>query len=199
MTIEKAQIISLLLIEQAEKAGKEAAAVQKELSEFAGASQALKLMAKQMPGMVANVEKRIEADESLSKEEAIVARKYSKNIIARFQVMCNDNSTHQLNCQLRAEGRHTTLIGLVDQLSKRSAAELAKAKRREELHAEEERALKKTVKAAKASAAAKQIAKTVGAKPPKPKNGVTKKAAPKKRKKAAPAAKKSRPRNGAAG
>lgn len=138
MSINKIDIITSTLEQQIEKFNGIATLARKEMYEHSGASEALGLLAKQMPGFAAAIEERVERDDNLSGDTAIQVLTYSKNIIARFLAMCESNSKAQHQQKFVAQGRMETALSMIDALRKDITKEKAFAKRREEI-AEENR------------------------------------------------------------
>lgn len=175
MSIDKIDIITSALERQIEKFTGMATVARKEMHEHSGASDALSLLAKQMPGFAASIEERVEKDEDLSGEAALQVLTYSKNIIARFAAICESNAKSQHQQKFVAQGRMETSLAMIDALRKDISKENAFAKNREEL-AEANRSTN--------SKAAQELTEEVDAIVAKGGNGVSKKkAAPKKSRK----------------
>lgn len=136
MGFNKADIIKGVLYEQADVASAQIEVTKREASEHAGAASALAQLAQQMPSMAEGIEARIEADKGMSSDTAQAVRVYAKNIIARFQTMCSDNSKHQQHCKLRAEGQLSMLEKMRDGMIKKGDNAVAVAQRREEVDEE---------------------------------------------------------------
>jgi hypothetical protein len=131
----KIEVITGVLAKQADRHRELAIVSRREMSEHNGAAQVLSLMAKQMPGFAASMEKRIEEDKELGRS-ADQVRLYVKNVIAQFHAMCDSQSMHQRNQVMLSEGRAQAAEQSVAQLEKEIAFERAATARRDELEAE---------------------------------------------------------------
>lgn len=107
----------------------------REMFEHNGAAQVLGLLAKQMPGFAADIEKRIEGDPELG-AEAEKVRIYVKNIIARFHVMCESQALHQSQQRMICEGRAQAAEQTITVLEKEVAMARVATTRRDELETE---------------------------------------------------------------
>ena len=128
-------IITTVLTKQVERNRELAKTSRREMSEHTGAAQVLALMAKQMPGFAASMEKRIEEDEDLGPTAERV-RLYVKNVIAQFHAMCESQSLHQRNQMMLSEGRAQAAEQSIATIEKEIAVEQAVTARRDELEAE---------------------------------------------------------------
>jgi len=131
----KIDVITGVLTKQVERNRELTTLSRREMSEHTGAAQVLALLAKQMPGFAASMEKRIEEDEDLG-HSADRVRLYVKNVIAQFHAMCESQSLHQRNQVMLCEGRAQAAEQAVALLEKDIAFERAATARRDELEAE---------------------------------------------------------------
>ena len=131
----KIDVITGVLAKQVERNRELTTLSRREMSEHTGASQVLSLLAKQMPGFTASLEKRIEEDEDLG-HAADRVRLYVKNVIAQFHAMCESQAAHQRNQVMLCEGRAQAAEQAVAQLEKDITFERAATARRDELDAE---------------------------------------------------------------
>ena len=153
MSTEKVNIIAGSLERQIEAYKKQAKLYEKEMSEHDGACQALSALAKQMPALADNLEKRIDEDTDLGPSTKDAVRTYVKNIVSRFTAMCVGNAEAQRNQKFVSSGRAESTLGIVKNMEKEIETTRAHENRRQEL-AKEELAKERKEKAAKKKAAA---------------------------------------------
>lgn len=132
----KTEVIAGTLTKQAERNRELSKVARREMHEHSGATQVLTLLAKQMPSFAAEIEKRIGSDDGVGKDAAEQVRVYAKNIIARFQTMCDQQAAYHRNQMLICEGRLQVAEQFVTMLEKDIVLERSIAARREELEKE---------------------------------------------------------------
>jgi hypothetical protein len=147
----KLAVIAGTLAKQVERNRDLASVARREMHEHNGAGQVLTLLGKQMPSFAVEIERRIESDEDLGSEAARHVRTYVKNVIARFQVMCEQQAIHQRNQMLVCEGRVQAADQAIALMEKDIALERAIVARRQEI--EQERASAEEPPVAEESAA----------------------------------------------
>ena len=162
MSIEKVNIIASTLERQIEAYKKQSKLYEKEMSEHDGACQALSQLAKQMPALADNLEKRIDEDMDLGPSTKDAVRTYVKNIVSRFTAMCVGNAEAQRNQKFVSSGRAESTIDIVKNMEKEIETTRAHEARRQDL-AKEELAKEKKEKAAKRKTAAAEKKKKAAA------------------------------------
>jgi hypothetical protein len=131
----KIEVITGVLEKQVSRNRDLAVLARREMSEHMGAAQVLALLAKQMPSLADQMEKRIDGDADLGNAAAKV-RVYVKGVIAQFSSMCEAQSNHQRTQAMLSEGRAQAAEQSIAVLEKEITLEQAVSARRVELEAE---------------------------------------------------------------
>jgi hypothetical protein len=141
MSYDKIDVIAGTLDAQADKMAGVASAAMRAKQELSGAKQALRLMSKQVHGLVETLTTELAAAvntpgdgvEPMGETEAEAARAWVRRYLARVETMCSQSAAHQESQELMAEGRYQCAVAAVTSLRRDTLIERAKAERREEI------------------------------------------------------------------